>query len=169
MEKLFDLLNFNVSEFIFQCINIGIMIFFIRKFLFQKVMAFIDDRNKEVNNSYKEINEAWDEIKHNENKYNGLLGNIENQKAELNNQAKTEGNMIKQKYEQEAKNKAEEEIARARSIIENERAQAMEMIRKDVSELVLQGTEAVLRKEVSRTDHQPMIDEFVENLGGRHE
>ena len=169
MEKLFDLLNFNVSEFIFQCINIGIMIFFIRKFLFQKVMAFIDDRNKDVNNSYKEINEAWDEIKHNENKYNGLLGNIDNQRAELINQAKTEGNMIKQKYEQEAKSKAEEEIARARTIIENERSQAMEQIRQEVSELVLQGAEAVLKKEVSKDDHKPMIDEFVENLGGKHE
>ena len=169
MEELFDLLNFNVSEFIFQCINIGIMIFFIRKFLFQKVMAFIDDRNKEVNNSYKEINDAWEEIKYNENKYNGLLGNIENQRAELINQAKTEGNMIKQKYEQEAKVKAEEEIARARTIIENERSQAMEQIRQDVSELVLQGAEAVLKKEVDKDGHKPMIDEFVEKLGGRHE
>lgn len=157
MQEMFDLLNFNVSEFIFQCINIGIMIFFVHKFLFQKVMAFIDERNKEVNDSYKDINDAWEEIKHKENKYNTLLGGIENQSAELIGQARTEGNAIRQKFEQEGKQKAEAEIARARVIIDSEKAQAMEELRKNLSDLVVQGTEAVLRNEAGK---KPLMEDF---------
>ncbi|MDD2371701.1 MAG: F0F1 ATP synthase subunit B [Firmicutes bacterium] len=169
MNEMFDLLNFNLADFIFQVINISIIIFFLKKFLFLKVMAVIDNRNLEVTNIYKDIDEAWVEIKHKENKYNDLIVNIKEEKNVIFNNALSEAKVQKEKIELEARNKAEAELERARISIENEKNKALTEIKKNISELVILGAEAVVKKEINNNDYSSMINELVDNLGDKNE
>ncbi len=169
MKEMFDLLNFNLADFIFQLINITIIIYFLNKFLFKKVMAVIDDRHIEVNNIYKDIDEAWVEIKHKENKYKDLIFNIKEEKTTIFNKALSEAKVQKDKMEEDARNKAEEELSRARKSIENEKQLALEEIKKKISNLVILGAEAVVKKEIQNKDYNSMIDELVNNLGEKNE
>lgn len=169
MKEMLDLLNFNLADFIFQIINISVIIYFLKRFLFQKVMAVIDDRNLEVNNIYKDIDDAWVEIKHKENKYNDLIVNIKEEKKTIFNTALSEAKVQKEKIEDEARIKADEELSRARKSIENEKHLAFEEIKKNISELVVLGAEAVVKKEVKNDDYNSMINDLVENLGEKNE
>lgn len=169
MNEMFDLLNFDLADFIFQIINIGILIFFLRKYFFHKVKAVIDERNNEVNNIYKDIDEAWVEIKHKENKYNSLLVNIKEEKNAIFNKALDEAKIHKDKIEEEARIKAEEELRRARISIENEKHIAMQEIKQNITELVVLGAEAVVKKEVAADNYNSMITEIVDSLGEKNE
>ncbi len=169
MKEMFDLLNFDLADFIFQIINISILIYFLKKKLFHKVKAVIDDRNTEVNNIYKDIDEAWVEIKHKENKYNNLLVNIKEEKNAIFNKAIEEAKQQKERIEQEARLKAEEEMSRARISINNEKNIALQEIKNNITELVVLGAEAVVKKEVEGQKYKSMINEFVDNLGEDNE
>lgn len=169
MKEMFDLLNFNLTDFIFQLINICIMVFFIKKYLFQNVMAVIDKRNAEVKNIYKDIDEAWVEIKHKENKYTNLIGNIKEESNAIFNKTIADAKLQKEKIEEEARIKAENELARARISIENEKHLAFEEIKSNISELVVMGAEAVVKQEVDGQKYNSMISEMVDNLGEKNE
>jgi F-type H+-transporting ATPase subunit b len=169
MNEMFDLLNFDLADFIFQLINISVLLYFLKKYLFQKVKAVIDDRNTEVNNIYKDIDEAWVEIKHKENKYNNLLVNIKEEKNAIFNKAIEEAKVQKERIEQEARIKAEEEMSRARISINNEKNLAMEEIKNNITELVVLGAEAVIKKEVDTIQYNSMINRLVDNLGADNE
>jgi F-type H+-transporting ATPase subunit b len=169
MNEMFDLLNFDLADFIFQLINISVLLYFLKKYLFHKVKAVIDDRNTEVNNIYKDIDEAWVEIKHKENKYNNLLVNIKEEKNAIFNKAIEEAKLQKERIEQEARIKAEEEISRARISINNEKNLALEEIKNNITELVVLGAEAVIKKEVDGNQYNSMINKLVDNLGDDNE
>ena len=169
MNEMFDLLNFDLADFIFQIINISILIYFLKKYLFHKVKAVIDERNIEVNNIYKDIDEAWVEIKHKENKYNNLLVNIKEEKNAIFNKAIEEAKVQKDRIEQEARIKAEEELSRARISINNEKNLALEEIKNNITELVVLGAEAVIKKEVDGSQYNSMINKLVDNLGDGNE
>ena len=166
---MFDLLNFDLADFIFQLINISVLIYFLKKYLFHKVKAVIDERNIEVNNIYKDIDEAWVEIKHKENKYNNLLVNIKEEKNEIFNKAIEEAKIQKEKIEQEARVKAEEEMNRARISINNEKNLALQEIKDNITELVVKGAEAIIKKEVQSENYNSMIVDLVDNLGENNE
>lgn len=169
MNEMFDLLNFDLADFIFQIINLSILIYFLRKYLFHKVKAVIDERNTEVTNIYRDIDEAWVEIKHKENKYNNLLVNIKEEKNAIFNKAIEEAKIQKDRIEQEARTKAEEELSRARISINNEKNLALEEIKNNITELVVLGAEAVIKKEVDGNQYNSMINGLVDNLGDSNE
>lgn len=169
MNEMFDLLNFDLADFIFQIINISVLIYFLKKYFFHKVKAVIDDRNTEVNNIYKDIDEAWVEIKHKENKYNKLLVNIKEEKNTIFNKVIEEAKVQKDRIEQEARVKAEEEISRARISINNEKNMALQEIKNNITELVVLGAEAVVKKEVDGQKYSSMINNLVDNLGDKNE
>ncbi len=169
MKEMFDLLNLDIADFIFQIINISVLIYFLKKYLFQKVKAVIDERNVEVNNIYKDIDDAWVEIKHKENKYDNLLVNIKEEKSAIFNKAIEEAKLQKDRIESEARIKAEEELSRARISINNEKHLALQEIKNNISELVVLGAEAVVKKEVDGEKYNSMINELVDNLGEKNE
>ena len=166
MKEMFDLLNLNITDFIFQLLNVGILVFFLRKFFFFFLMAVIDERNKEVNEVYQDIDDAWKDVKHQEAKYSDLLQHAEEKKQEILAQARTDSQRLKESAEAEVKRRSEEEVARARSIIESEKQAAMEAVIAKASDLVIQGAEAVLRKEISKEDHQPLLEDLIAEIGG---
>lgn len=169
MGEVFELINFNLSDFIFQVINIGILIYFLNKFLFKKVMNVIDERNKEVNDAYKDIDEAWVELEKKDNKYNTLLTNINTESTSIIDKAKEEGKLIKENSLKEAREKAEKEMKKAKISIENEKRNAIEEIKKDISELVVNSTKAVLQEEYSSKDESPVEKQFIDKLGEDNE
>ena len=169
MEEMLDLINFNLSDFIFQVINISILLFFLNKFLFKKVMAVIDDRNKEVNNVYNDIDEAWGEIKTKENKYTALLTNVKAETDDIIAKAKQESKLIKEKSLMEARESADKEIKRARLSIESEKRVALEEIKSNISELVVKSTEAVLKDNYKGSAKQPVAEQFINGLGEKNE
>ena len=169
MNEMFDLLNFDLADFIFQLINLSVLIYFLRKYLFHKVKAVIDERNTEVTNIYKDIDEAWVEIKHKENKYNSLLVNIKEEKNAIFNKAIEEAKVQKDRIEQEARAKAEEELSRARISINNEKNLALDEIKNNITELVILGAEAVIKNEVDGNQYNSIINKLVDNLGDGNE
>ena len=165
MGELFDLINFNVSDFIFQVINIVVLIYFLNKFLFKKVMAVINERNKEVNNLYKDIDEAWVELEAKNKKYDSLLENVNVESDSIIENAKVESKKIKEQSLKQAKENAEKELEKARLSIEKEKREALDEIRKDISDLVVESTKAVLQDEYTKQKDLPLEKKIIDNLG----
>ena len=167
MGDLLDLINFNLSDFIFQLINIAILIYFLNKFLFKRVMGMINERNKEVSGLYKDIDDAWSELEKKDKKYTDLLKNVNTESEAIIEKAKEESKAIKESSLKEARETAEKEIKKARLSIESEKRNAIEEIKKDISEMVVKSTEAVLQNEYSNTGDQPIKSLFIKNLGDK--
>ena len=110
MGDLFDLINFNLSDFIFQLINIAILIYFLNKFLFKRVMGMINERNKEVSGLYKDIDDAWTELEKKDKKYSELLKNVNSESEAIIEKAKEESKAIKESSLKEARETAEKEM-----------------------------------------------------------
>ena len=169
MKEIFEVLNFNPTDFLFQFANISILIYFIHKYFFKKVLEFIDARNQEVNDTYKDIDAAWEDIKTKENHYNSKLKKVDGEATDILTKAKADGLALKEKLEAEARTKAEEELQRARMAIESEKNMALAEIQANISDLVVQGAEAVLKKEIDKGEHRSMVDDFVAGLKRTHE
>ena len=165
MGELFDLINFNISDFIFQAINIVVLIYFLNKFLFKKVITVINERNKEVNNLYKDIDEALVELELKNKKYDSLLENVNVESDSIIKNAKVESKKIKEQSLKQAKENAEKELKKARLSIEKEKKEALEEIKKDISELVVESTKALLQDEYSKQKGLSLEKKTLNNLG----
>ena len=156
-------MNINLTM-IGQLIMFAMFTWFCMKFVWPPIVAAMEERKKRIENGLIAAERGLSEHKEAQEKAQELLTQSKNQASEIiANAAKQASSMV-----EDAKSVASQEADRikiqAHGEIEQESQRVRNELKGQVSSLVMQGVNSVLKKEVDAKAHQNMLAELSQTL-----
>lgn len=154
----------NINMFI-QWINTLILFLLLRHFLFKPVKEIIDKRENEIKNTFQEADEAKANAKSMEYEYTQKLSSAKSEAAEIVRDASRRAETRSDEIIGEAKKEAGRVMDKAHLEIEREKQKAMNDIKDDITDIATMIASKVIQKDVKATDHENLIQNFIDNVG----
>jgi F-type H+-transporting ATPase subunit b len=165
METNLSFLSIDVGTIIFTLCNLLILFWVFKKFLFGRVHKILDERKNEVAEKFQKADDAMENAKNLESKYEGLMNEAKEKSAEMMKEATQKAQQRSEQILAEAKADAQQRKAQAEEEIEREKKRAQNELKGEISELAVLVAQKVVEKEISAADHDRFINEFIENVG----
>ena len=146
---------------IFQFCNLLILCLLIKKFLFQRVMLVLDQRQKEVDNIYAAANEDRGRAAELKQNYDLRMAGA----RELMKKTVASANLRSDAIIDDAQKQAANMMRRAESEIAQERVKAFAEVKKEISVMAVDIAEQMVSREIKAEDHAELVDEFIRNAG----
>ena len=158
-------LDFNEFTIIATLLNALILFFVFKRFLFDKVNAILDERNKEVVKSYEDADSALANAKSIEVEYTEKLASAKEESAEIVKNATKKATVRYDEIVSEAKDDARGIVDKANADIEKEKKRAVNQIKDEISDIAMSIAEKVVVKELDAKSHEKLIEEFINEIG----
>ncbi len=156
------LIQFNWSSLMILC-NVFILYLILRKFFWEKIKKFMDDRAAAVQDAIDAAeaqNKRADEKMAN---YSRRIANVEEEGREIIKASKQQADAQAQIIIEEARKQASDIIAKAEKTIEQEKAQAMEEMRKEIASIAMLAAEQIVGREIDSVGQDAIIDQAIED------
>ena len=162
MEMTQGLIEFNRSSLMILC-NVFILYLILRKFFWEKIKKFMDDRAAAVQDAIdaaEAVNKRADEKMAN---YSKRIANVEEEGREIIKVSKQQADAQAQIIIEEARKQASDIIAKAEKTIELEKSQAMEEMRQEIASIAMLAAEQIVGKEIDNVGQDAIIDQAIED------
>ena len=162
MEMTQGLIEFNWSSLMILC-NVFILYLILRKFFWEKIKKFMDDRAAAVQDAIdaaEAVNKRADEKMAN---YSKRIANVEEEGREIIKASKQQADAQAQIIIEEARQQASDIIAKAERTIEQEKTQAMEEMRKEIASIAMLAAEQIVGREIDNVGQDAIIDQAIED------
>ena len=147
----------------FTILNIVVLFIILRKLLFKPVTKYMDNRTKKIEEGLKMAEEAKEMLQKMQADYDEKL-----------REAKKEGNEVVATYKKMAEKEYNETIAAAKAEAERmiedtklqlqaEKERIVMNIKEEITDLVLQTSEKVLKKNIDDETNRKLISDFISN------
>ena len=150
---------------LFTFCNMLITFAVLKHFLFKPVKQMIDDRQQEIDTMYADAAQAKQKAAALEEEYQEHLKSI---KAEQDAMLR-DATIRAQKREEEILDAARSEAQAIRTTAEAEMAQerkkAVNDLKNEIGGIAVEIASKVVEREINKSDHQALIDEFIRNVG----
>ncbi len=162
MEMTQGLIEFNWSSLMILC-NVFILYIILRKFFWEKIKKFMDDRAAAVQDAIdaaEAVNKRADEKMAS---YSKRIANVEEEGREIIKASKQQADAQAQVIIEEARKQASDIIAKAERTIEQERLAATEEMRKEIASIAMLAAEQIVGKEIDNVGQDAIIDQVIED------
>ena len=162
MEMTQGLIEFNWSSLMILC-NVFILYIILRKFFWEKIKKFMDDRAAAVQDAIdaaEAVNKRADEKMAS---YSTRIANVEEEGREIIKASKQQADAQAQIIIEEARKQASDIIAKAERTIEQERLAATEEMRKEIASIAMLAAEQIVGKEIDNVGQDAIIDQVIED------
>ena len=162
MQMTQGLIEFNWSSLMILC-NVFILYLILRKFFWEKIKKFMDDRAAAVQDAIdaaEAVNKRADEKMAN---YSKRIANVEEEGREIIKASKQQADAQAQIIIEEARKQASDIIAKAEKTIELEKSQAMEEMRQEIASIAMLAAEQIVGKEIDSVGQDAIIDQAIED------
>ena len=157
--------SIDLWTFIFQSINIFIVLFVLARFLFKPVGEIIRRREEYVNESLESARRAREEAERLRQEYEGRVREAQREAQAIIEQATKAAEARSQAILAEAQAEAERTRAKALAEINAERERALAEIRDQVADLIVLAAGQVLGRAIEDRDHRRLAEEFAAKVG----
>ena len=161
----FPVIRIDLWTIIISLGNLLILFLLVKKFLFKPVQKIFDQRKAQVDEVYKEANDAKTAAEADKKHYEERLSHAETEADAIvkkaTDQAKRTGEGIIDEAKVEAqamKDKAEREIAQ-------EKTKAINEAKDEIASISVQIAEKIVNRELNEKDQEQFVNRFVEELG----
>lgn len=145
--------------------NLFIQMFIVKKFFLDKIKAVIDARRKAADDEISQAKAAREQAETMQREYQQSMAD-----------AKAEANAIVAAAQKTATARSEELIGEARAQaaqikqkaeqdIAQEKKKAVNDLKNEIGGIAMEIASKVVEREIRESDHQALIDEFIENVG----
>ena len=165
LDKFESFVGVNVWTMIFAWLNLLILYFVLKKFLFVPIKNMIDSRQKEIDDMYSEAEENKTAAENMKKEYEEKLEAAEEKSAEIVKEASRKAELRSEEIIKEAGEQAQATLKRAEEQIALEKKQAMNDMKNQVSDMAISIAAAVIGRDVDEGEHHALIDEFIDNMG----
>ena len=160
-----EFIGINPVTMIFAWINLLILYLFLKKLLFKPVKNMIDSRQKEIDDMYSDAENSKTAAEEMKAEYEEKLESANEESEEILKKAVRRAQLREEEILKEANEKAERVLERAEEQIELEKKQAINDVKNQVSDMAIDIAAAVIERDVNKSEHEAMIDEFINNMG----
>ena len=165
MEKFQEFVSIAPWTMIFTWINLIILVFIMKKLLFKPVMNMLAQRENEVDSMYEKAETAQKNAEQMESEYTEKLSAAKEEASRIMKDATHEATLRGEQIVSEAQEKASAIVIKAQKEIEREKEAAVSEIRQDIASLAVNIAEKVIEKDLTDTDHERLLEEFIESSG----
>ena len=155
-----DLLTINWN-LIFSVITVLVLILILKRFFFEKVKRFMDERKTQVAEQFQKADEAENQARKKLDEYNEILAGAEKEKRAIIAGAMESAKVQADSVLDEARKEAADIREKTRIQIEREKVAARKEIHNEASELAVQVAEKILENKLDADAQASVIDEII--------
>ena len=160
-----DVISVNIWQILISLLNLVLLFFILKKFLFKPVKNILAQRQSEIDSKYDVADQAINEAEQSRVEYEEKLSGA---KAEADAILQTATDTAKQRGDKivaDAQLKADGIIRRAETEAELERKKAIDGIKQEIVSVSGAIAEKMIEREINTDDHRALIDSFIEEIG----
>ncbi len=169
LAKTEPFISLNIWTAIFTLINLLIVFFIMKKYLFKPVKKMIDDRQQEIDDQYADADRSRKEAAALKEQYETRLAEANAESDEILKAAYRKSQLRDEEMLREAQEKASQTLRRAAEQVALEKKRAMNEIKDEVSDMAVDIAAAVLARDIKAEEHKQLIDSFIDNFGESHD
>ena len=155
----------NIWTMLFAWINLLIVYLFLKKLLFNPIKNMIDSRQKEIDDMYKDAEDAKTSAGEMKADYEKKLAGATDECDELLRNAVRRAELREEAILKEADAKAKRVLERADEQIALEKKNAINEVKDEISDMALGIARAVIERDINKKDHEELIDDFINKIG----
>ena len=163
-----DILNslgVNIKAIIIQAVGFLILLFILKKYLFGKISAMLNERSEGVKKVYTKVENDRAEAERLKIEYHKKISEAETEAVRRIQEAVNEGSRISEEIIKRAKEEIELMKVKAKEGIDQERKKALAEIRNQVVTLSLLASSRLIRQSISSQTAEKLVDDFIEEIG----
>ena len=161
------MLEFHLSTLLFTVVNLLVLYAFLRKFLFGKVNAVLEERAALVRGELASAQEQNRQAEERKARYEEQLSSARQEAAELVASAQTWAQRAYETRLAQAEADAKRLRSEAEAQIASERDAMLRGARSEVASLALLAAAKVAGRALDRSDDQALVDDFLAEVGER--
>ena len=155
----------NPFTLIFAWCNLLILYLFLRKLLFKPVKNMIDSRQKEIDDMYADAEDSKKSAEVMRAEYEEKLEHANEESEEILKKAVRRAQLREEEILRDADSQAQRTLERALEQVELEKKRAINEVKDEVSEMAIGIAAAVIERDIDRSEHEELIDEFIRDMG----
>ena len=155
----------NFWTMIFAWCNLLVLYFVLRKLLFKPVKNMIDSRQQEIDGMYSDAEKSREDADAMKADYEEKISHAQEESEEILKNAVRRAQLREVEILREANDKAARVMKRAEEQVEMEKKRAINEVKDEVSDMAIGIASAVLERDISREEHETLIDEFIRTMG----
>ncbi len=164
-----DVISVNLWQIVISLINLALLFFMLKRFLFKPVKNILIKRQSEIDGQYADAELAQNEAEENRRQWQKKLSGAESEADAIVQRATDNAKYRGEKLIADAEKKAESIIRIAKTEAELEKKKATEAIKREIVEVSGALAEKMLEREINNEDHRILIDSFIEKVGELNE
>jgi len=149
------------KNFGFRIVNFIIFIFLIYKFGGAKIAAFFGGRRAQIRKDLEDLEVRQVEAEKKLKDVEAGIRNLEQEKAAILAEAKTQGEAIKASIIEKAQKDAATMQLQAKTSAENEARAAFDRVRGEIADQVIEQATKIVREKLTEKDHERLVDEYL--------
>lgn len=165
VDKFEAFVGVNPFTMIFAWVNLLILYLFLKKLLFKPVKNMIDSRQKEIDDMYSDAEESRTTAAALKSEYEEKLEHANEESEQILKNAVRRAQLREEEILKDADKKAARTLERATEQVELEKKRAINEVKNEVSDMAVSIAAAVIERDVSKDEHQNLIDEFINRMG----
>ena len=163
--KVLEFISIDAWTIIFQICNLLILVALVRKFLWKRVMAALDARQKEIDGIYDAAGKDRDEAAQMKQEYTERMSAAREEADRLVRNAVDTAHNRGDAIVQEAKAEAAHMKQKAEGEIEQEKRKAYSELLGDISGMAVDIAGRMVEREINERDHRELVEDFIRNAG----
>ena len=160
-----DVISVNIWQILISLINLVLLFFIIKKFLFKPVKNILAKRQEEIDSRYDAANKSKAEAEQSRVAYEEKLSGAKSEADVILQKATDNAKLRGDKIVAEAQQIADGIIKRAETEAELERKKAIDGIKQEIVSVSGALAEKMIEREINTDDHRALIDSFIEGIG----
>jgi len=163
--KIQDLVTIDPWTLIAQLLNLFIQVMLIKKFLFKPVKEVLAKRKAAADAEIADATKAKEEAESLKSEYEENMKQARDKANDILNTAQKSATQQSEEIIREANAQAVSIKSKAERDIEQERRKAVNEIKDEIGDMAMEIAGKVIGREINSSDHEKLIDEFINKVG----
>ncbi|MAH79340.1 MAG: F0F1 ATP synthase subunit B [Gammaproteobacteria bacterium] len=134
------------------------------RYVYPPILSVMKEREKKISDGLEAAKKADDSLEEAKLTFEKELDQAKSEAAEILDKANTRASKIVSDASVKAEAEAEKILASAATTIENETNKAKEELRQQMSEIIIDTTQKILKSEISEEKHEEILKKAAEEL-----
>jgi F-type H+-transporting ATPase subunit b len=148
---------------VFNIINLLILYFLMKRFLFAPINAILAKRQEEADSRFAQADEKEVQAQECQKKYELLLQDAEKEKEKIMMQARQDASAESGRILDQAREQSQDIVKKAEQDAQKEKALVLQQADKEIKDMVLTAAAKMVGAENSTQNDSALYDKFIEN------
>lgn len=146
------MLDVSFPTLLFTIINIFVLLFILKKFLFKPVMRVIEEREKMINDQFSQAKDAQDKADSMQKEYEQKLKDARKEAEDILSKAKERDSLEHEAMLERTRQEQEAMIAKSKSAIEADKKQAEIDAQSEIAALAMEAARKIISTKTNKED-----------------